>query len=312
MLAQPQIEQSWSLYAGIANITPTVGSADLPYVVLTDINDVVKTSYRIDDGRFGILYYGCYEGEAVVLKKFDQRFKEAWLHEAFIYNRVLPKHENILQCFFCASVMNGTESELWMVTEYHPLRSLQDYLRQNTLTPQTMLLMVTSLCSGLAYLHSESSYNQLKLPVAHCNLCSKNVLVKSNLTCCIAGFRLAVFKYKNEVWRTGNSCSGSRSNADERYMPPELLNGSIIETKFESFKHVDVYSVGLVLWEVCQRTLIARSEGEGGRGEGEGVTMEKREGKREDGKKTDRKGRVHARNINCSDFFMSMCLESKF
>ena len=37
-----------------------------------------------------------------------------------------------------------------------------------------------------------------------------------------------------------------------RYMAPEVLNESL-SLKFESFKQVDVYTLGLVLWEICQR-----------------------------------------------------------
>lgn len=39
-----------------------------------------------------------------------------------------------------------------------------------------------------------------------------------------------------------------------RYMAPEVLSQTINVKVFESFKQSDMYSFGLVLWEMCRRT----------------------------------------------------------
>ena len=39
----------------------------------------------------------------------------------------------------------------------------------------------------------------------------------------------------------------------ERYMAPELLNETIDEAMFDSWKMADVYSLGLVYWELARR-----------------------------------------------------------
>ena len=39
-----------------------------------------------------------------------------------------------------------------------------------------------------------------------------------------------------------------------RYMAPELLDNSLDKTSFEAFKAADVYSLGLVYWEMGRRT----------------------------------------------------------
>ena len=39
----------------------------------------------------------------------------------------------------------------------------------------------------------------------------------------------------------------------KRYMAPELLNETINEKHFDSWKRADVYSVGLVYWEIVRR-----------------------------------------------------------
>ena len=39
----------------------------------------------------------------------------------------------------------------------------------------------------------------------------------------------------------------------KRFMAPEVLDDTINTKHFESFKRADVYSLGLVLWEVARR-----------------------------------------------------------
>ena len=39
----------------------------------------------------------------------------------------------------------------------------------------------------------------------------------------------------------------------KRYMAPELLNETIDEAMFDSWKVADVYSLGLVYWELARR-----------------------------------------------------------
>lgn len=39
----------------------------------------------------------------------------------------------------------------------------------------------------------------------------------------------------------------------KRYMAPEVLSDTISMNQFDSFKRADVYSFGLVLWEITRR-----------------------------------------------------------
>lgn len=41
----------------------------------------------------------------------------------------------------------------------------------------------------------------------------------------------------------------------KRYMAPEVLDDSIQMDCFESFKRVDIWALGLVLWEIARRTV---------------------------------------------------------
>ena len=221
-----------------------------PYQVLDDIKDIAKLNYQIEIGRFGVLYHGFYEGVEVALKRFEEVNHGAWLRESLVYSSVLQPHDNLL-AFFCSAMTqsNAAVSELWLVTKYHEFGSLQDYLRHRSVSGKVILQMAGSMSSGLAHLHSESSGNQAKIPLAHCNLTSRNIFVKESLSCCIGDFRLAVFKHKNKVHRPEDAKMGT-----VRYMAPEMLLNEVVRVlSFETFKQADVYALGLVLWEVCQR-----------------------------------------------------------
>ena len=49
----------------------------------------------------------------------------------------------------------GNWTELWLITEYHELGSLYDFLSQNTLNNYDMLIFALSIANGLTFLHSE-------------------------------------------------------------------------------------------------------------------------------------------------------------
>jgi hypothetical protein len=38
-------------------------------------------------------------------------------------------------------------------------------------------------------------------------------------------------------------------------MAPEVLDGTLQKDSFEAFLYADMYSFGLVLWELCRRTV---------------------------------------------------------
>ena len=233
------------------NETVSGSQSSPPYQVLSDIKDIVKLSYQIEIGRFGIFYNGFYEGKEVALKKFVEGNHSAWLWESFIYTSVLQPHENILAFVTSAMVAEAANCspELWLVTKYHEFGSLQDYLRRHVIHGRIFLQMAASMSSGLAYLHSEHSGNQVKVPLAHCNLSSRNIFVKENLSCCIGDFRLAILKHKNDTCHPEDARVGA-----VRYLAPEILSQPLDTLSFDVFKQGDVYALGLVLWEICQRT----------------------------------------------------------
>lgn len=139
-----------------------------------------------------------------------------------------------------------------LITDYHEHGSLYDYLQDQVLDPSALLVMATSIASGLSHLHTEIFGTRGKPAIAHRDIKSKNILVKRNGECCIADFGLAV-KYlsdTNEIDVPPNIRSGTR-----RYMAPEILDKSINLHSFEAHKMGDMYAFGLVLWEMSRRCI---------------------------------------------------------
>lgn len=120
---------------------------------------------------------------------------------------------------------NGTWTQLWLITDYHERGSLFDYLSKNTVDIGGMLKMAASIANGLAHLHMEILGTQGKPAIAHRDLKSKNILVKSNGTCAIADLGLAV-RYdslSNSVDIPPNTRVGTR-----RYLAPEVSGDALL------------------------------------------------------------------------------------
>ncbi|XP_041825778.1 bone morphogenetic protein receptor, type IBb isoform X2 [Melanotaenia boesemani] len=155
---------------------------------------------------------------------------------------------------FIAADIKGTGSwtQLYLITDYHENGSLYDYLKSNTLDVKALLNLAHSSISGLCHLHTEIYGTQGKPAIAHRDLKSKNILVKKNGFCCIADLGLAV-KFNsdtNEVDIPPNLRVGTK-----RYMPPEVLDETLNRSTFQSFIMADMYSFGLILWEMGRRCI---------------------------------------------------------
>ena len=74
----------------------------------------------------------------------------------------------------------GACTQLWLVSEFHPLGSLFGFLHENTVSLEELFLMAISIVNGLAHLHTEVIGTQGKPAMAHRDMKSKNILVKTN------------------------------------------------------------------------------------------------------------------------------------
>ncbi|KAF8563977.1 hypothetical protein P879_04211, partial [Paragonimus westermani] len=198
----------------------------------------------------------------VAIKIFRPAQKESWETELTLFRTPGLAHPNILK-FYGAdqTTVNYTgspEVELWLVTEYHPLGSLHDYLKSHTISWTVLLQIAIGIARGLSHLHSESTGAGLpdsggltdrpKPSIAHRDLNSRNVLLKADMTACIADFGLAIRLEPGHF----PSITHHPQLGTRRYMAPEVLDGAIQFSR-DAYLRIDVYAMGLILWELMSR-----------------------------------------------------------
>lgn len=88
--------------------------------------------------------------------------------------------------------VSGGGAQMMLITEYHRRGSLHDFLKENTIDTIQLVVMARSIASGLAHLHEPINGTHGKPCIAHRDIKSRNILVKTDGECCIADFALAV------------------------------------------------------------------------------------------------------------------------
>ncbi|XP_053326732.1 activin receptor type-1 [Spea bombifrons] len=240
-----------STLADLLDHTCTSGSGSgLPFLVQRTVARQITLAECVGKGRYGEVWRGLWQGESVAVKIFSSRDEKSWFRETELYNTVLLRHENILGFIGSDMTSRNSSTQLWLITHYHEMGSLYDYLQVTTLDTVSCLRIVLSIASGLAHLHVEIFGTQGKPAISHRDLKSKNILVKKNGQCCIADLGLAVIHSlsTNQLDVGNNPRVGTK-----RYMAPEVLDETIQVDCFDSYKRVDIYAFGLVLWEVARR-----------------------------------------------------------
>lgn len=224
----------------------------LPLLVQRTIAKQIQMSHPIGKGRYGEVWLAKWRDENVAVKVFFTTEEASWFRETEIYQTVLMRHENILG--FIAADIKGTGAwtQMLLITDFHELGSLHDYLQKKVLNQDMLYTLAFSLTSGLAHLHTEIFGSPGKPAIAHRDIKSKNIVVKRNGQCAIADFGLAV-KYLSEIDEI--HIAPNQRVGTVRYMAPEVLNKDLHTDQFESFKMADMYSLGLVFWEMARRCI---------------------------------------------------------
>ncbi|VDM45132.1 unnamed protein product [Toxocara canis] len=218
----------------------TTGSGSgLPLLVQRTIARQIELHTEIGKGRFGEVWLGSWKGDPVAVKIFSSRDERSWNREVEVFQTNMLRHSNILRFIASDNKDTGTSMQLWLVTEYHAHGSLFDYLSENTISGPVMLQMLRSIANGLAFLHAEVPGMHSKPAIAHRDLKTKNILVKSNLTCVIADLGLAVRYINGELNLPDNNKCGTI-----RYLSPEVLSDSYPIHQFDAYKMSDMYAIG--------------------------------------------------------------------
>jgi len=211
---------------------------------LLSVQDIMTHSWRLDydeleiihppvaKGGYGIVNRAIHHDTIVAVKTFFEHTGEAALEEFTreIVTLARLRHPNIVL------FMGACTDPLCIVTEYVARGSLCDVIRKepNLITWSRILNISLGTCRALIYLHNQ------KPPILHRDLKSGNILITNDWTPKIADFGLS---------RPMSSGYMTQHIGTTRWTAPEVLAEEHYSTK------ADVYSFGMVLWEMIAKEL---------------------------------------------------------
>ncbi|ROL50451.1 TGF-beta receptor type-2, partial [Anabarilius grahami] len=189
--------------------------------------------------------------ETVAVKIFPAVEYSSWCNERAIFSDANLKHENVVQ-FLTAEERGGTaasQRQYWLIMAYYNMGNLQDFLAGHILTWTELCSLAGSIARGLAHLHSDTTpCGTPKVPIAHRDLKSSNIVLKNHSECALCDFGLAL---RLDLSLTVDDFANSGQVGTARYMAPEVLESRVNLEDLESFKQIDIYSMALGMQLLC-------------------------------------------------------------
>ncbi|TXG71350.1 hypothetical protein EZV62_006285 [Acer yangbiense] len=206
-------------------------------------NEDLEEQKELGSGTFGTVYHGKWRGTDVAIKRIkkscftgrsseQERLTVEFWREADILSKL--HHPNVVA--FYGVVQDGPGGTLATVAEYMVDGSLRHVLvrKDRHLDRRKRLIIAMDAAFGMEYLHSKN--------IVHFDLKCDNLLVNlkdpSRPICKVGDFGLSKIKRNTLV------SGGVRGTLP--WMAPELLSGSSSKVS----EKVDVFSFGIVLWEI--------------------------------------------------------------
>ncbi|KAK9732778.1 hypothetical protein RND81_04G021300 [Saponaria officinalis] len=192
---------------------------------------------RIGLGSYGEVYHADWNGTEVAVKKFlDQDFSGAALEEFKREVRIMRRlrHPNVV--LFMGAVTRPPH--LSIVTEFLPRGSLYRILHRPNfqIDEKRRIKMALDVARGMNCLHTSTP------TIVHRDLKSPNLLVDKNWNVKVADFGLS--RLKHNTFLSSKSTAGT-----PEWMAPEVLRNE------QSNEKCDVYSFGVILWELATMSL---------------------------------------------------------
>lgn len=196
------------------------------------------TWWQLGTGGFGTVYKGLYHGIHPVAIKIlhhveEQRHTDAFVREATLLKAL--RHRNVVQ--FLGASLDGPQGTALLVTELMELGDLWRALSAKDANGDRIFSWhsrgkqcMIDVAKGLHYLHMKR--------VVHFDLKSANILLSRAGTAKLADIGMARVLNKSYL----SVISGLGTFA---WSAPEVLSGKRCTEK------ADIYSFGVVLWEVC-------------------------------------------------------------
>ncbi|MDB5215725.1 MAG: serine/threonine protein kinase [Myxococcaceae bacterium] len=181
----------------------------------------------------------------------DPTFCAALVEEARIASRL--HHANIVD----VRDVEVDESGIQLVMDYVEGASLSELIRGWAKEPPARgeavaLRIVLDACEGLRALHELTGDDNAPLGLVHRDVSPANILVGLDGVARIADFGLAKPLLAVERTTSEGALRGKLG-----YMAPEYIRGKAID------RRIDVFAMGIVLWEVLTRKRLFRGENDG-------------------------------------------------
>lgn len=230
---------------GLPSIDLSLGDLDISSLQIIR-NEDLEELRELGSGTFGTVYHGKWRGTDVAIKRIkkscfagrsseQERLTIEFWREADILSKL--HHPNVMA--FYGVVQDGPDGTLATVTEFMVDGSLRHVLlrKDRHLDHRKRLIIAMDAAFGMEYLHSKN--------IVHFDLKCDNLLVNmkdsSRPICKVGDFGLSKIKRNTLV------SGGVRGTLP--WMAPELLNGGSNKVS----EKVDVFSFGIVLWEILTR-----------------------------------------------------------
>eukprot|EP01125_Pyxidicula_operculata_P003691 TRINITY_DN1493_c0_g1_i5.p2 TRINITY_DN1493_c0_g1~~TRINITY_DN1493_c0_g1_i5.p2 ORF type:complete len:2132 (-),score=469.27 TRINITY_DN1493_c0_g1_i5:6801-13196(-) len=224
----------------ISQLAPDISFENIPLIP----NEKIVITEMLGKGGCGIVYKGIMENTEVAVKELHVEgsvdkaainFKE-FQHEVYMMSG--------LQSPYLVQLLGIQLSPLRMVLEFVPGRDLSEILHDTKISDEALdwslrRKIALDIAMGMAYLH-----HHVSPPIIHRDLRSPNCFVVSldinnDVHCKVADFGLAQRLYVT---------------LSERLFTWQWLAPEILDEKSLSYDHrVDIYSYGVVLWEIATR-----------------------------------------------------------
>ena len=215
------------------------------YLIKEEDIDIGEKIFERKNG-LGVIHIGKYKNEDVIIRiiKFDRlsRYNIEDIIGDF-EQIILLNHKNISNI---KGYIISQDNRVILITKAFKNGSLYDYIheKENTLSKEEKMKIALGIINGINYLHSNN--------IIHCHLSSKNILLDDELNPIIVDFGLRnLYELANlfnkYINKNGYSAPEILVTTGKFFKIPENIN--------DNLKKIDVYSFGMILWEIITCTV---------------------------------------------------------
>lgn len=216
--------------------TTTADSHSQTLVTVSGKTCTYNDNEKIGSGGFAVVYRGTWSNQPVAIKHIQGRILEAKSCRNFLLEAgLMMKFESpfLLKCHDIISV----PGHYCLVTDYMARGSLYKWLHDNTspFNYQQQVQVAKDITRGLQVLHDEN--------IVHRDLKSENILIDLDYRAKLADFGLAEIKKEASQAASHTNVAGTL-----KWLAPEVF-----QHRRNHNKASDIYSLGMVLWEIVTR-----------------------------------------------------------